>query len=406
MTALAPDAIEDPISSLERFLTDNPELQQLEKQTNSFNIFEAVGITRQEIRHSHFLAFLLDPSQSHGLGDRFLKDWLTAVLKTGAAQSPVRLAEILLADLEDTEVRREWKNIDLLCYSRSNNLVIAVENKVGSGEHSNQLERYYEIVESHFSGCKKLYFFLSPDGIEASESIWQSCDYGQIAETLSNLLQNPQVALGREVALTLAHYEKMIRRHVMQDSQVEELCRKIYRQHRQALELIFEHRPDMQSDIADFVQQLVEDDAEEYQLCLGHVTKKFIAFSPSEWDELNGFDNCEGWQSGKIQLLCEWFNQANKLAIVLAISPASEERKREIYDCLRKQEVPGLIKVKSLKPHFQHLCKFQVLMPVDYEQPEIEALKERIKQRWGSFLEHELPKLRTAVAECFPSEID
>lgn len=142
MTISALSSTEDEISSLERFLTDNPELEQLEKQANQFNLFEAVGITRQEIRHSHFLAFLFDPSQSHGLGDRFLKDWLTAVLKTGAEQSPVRLAEILLADLEDTEVRREWKNIDILCYSRSNNLVVAIENKVASGEHSNQLERY------------------------------------------------------------------------------------------------------------------------------------------------------------------------------------------------------------------------------------------------------------------------
>lgn len=184
---------------------------------------------------------------------------------------------------------------------------------------------------------------MSPEGTEASDPTWQSCDYGQIAETLSNLLQNQQITLSREVELTLSHYEKMIRRHILQDSKVEELCRKIYRQHRQALDLIFEYRPDMQSDIADFVQQLIKEATEDHQIDIGRAVKMFIAFHPNEWSKLNGFDDCEGWQTSKSQLLIEWFNQPNSLSIVLAISPASEERKKEVYDCLRSQRAPGLM---------------------------------------------------------------
>ena len=40
---------------------------------SGLNIFEAVGLDRQEIRHSNFLAFLLRPQESHGLSDAFLK---------------------------------------------------------------------------------------------------------------------------------------------------------------------------------------------------------------------------------------------------------------------------------------------------------------------------------------------
>ncbi len=45
--------------SLEAFLLDNPELGQLEALLDEFNIFEAIGAVRQEVRHSDFLAFLL-----------------------------------------------------------------------------------------------------------------------------------------------------------------------------------------------------------------------------------------------------------------------------------------------------------------------------------------------------------
>jgi hypothetical protein len=58
---------------LEKFVANNADLERLESLLNQFNIFEAVGMVRQEIRHSHFLAFLLNPSASHRLRDIFLK---------------------------------------------------------------------------------------------------------------------------------------------------------------------------------------------------------------------------------------------------------------------------------------------------------------------------------------------
>ena len=39
------------------------------------NIFQILKITNKEIRHSNFLSWLLDPNQSHKLGDIFLKDF-------------------------------------------------------------------------------------------------------------------------------------------------------------------------------------------------------------------------------------------------------------------------------------------------------------------------------------------
>lgn len=114
---------------LEAFVVDNDDLERLEALLAQFNIFEALGAVRQELRHSDFLAFLLDPSQNHGLGDVFLKRFLKRVL-VRAADPPLSAVEIDVADLHEAEIRREWRHIDILIHDPESRLVCAIENKV------------------------------------------------------------------------------------------------------------------------------------------------------------------------------------------------------------------------------------------------------------------------------------
>jgi hypothetical protein len=66
---------------LEDFVLKNRELIELEELLDQFNVFEAMRAERTEARHSDFVAFLLDPTRPHGLGDIVLKSILQAVLK-------------------------------------------------------------------------------------------------------------------------------------------------------------------------------------------------------------------------------------------------------------------------------------------------------------------------------------
>ncbi len=144
----------DPKTLLEQFVVNNDDLERLESLLHQFNIFEAVGMVRQEIRHSHFLAFLLNPSASHGLKDIFLKAFLKRILAQ-SANATVSPIAVDVANLADTQVRREWKNIDILLVSPTSQIVCAIENKVDSGEHSNQLQRYRQIVQQEFPTTAK-----------------------------------------------------------------------------------------------------------------------------------------------------------------------------------------------------------------------------------------------------------
>lgn len=103
----------DPdLRALEDFLVANRDLERLEALLDRFNILEALGVVRQELRHSDFLAFLMDPRGNHGLGDTFVKRLLQrALMVAGDVSVPLTPIELELWDLGRVEVRREWQHI-------------------------------------------------------------------------------------------------------------------------------------------------------------------------------------------------------------------------------------------------------------------------------------------------------
>ena len=57
--------VEEQVKELEGFIFNNKELEKLESIEDKFNIFSSLGIINQEVRHSNFLAWLLNPHETH-----------------------------------------------------------------------------------------------------------------------------------------------------------------------------------------------------------------------------------------------------------------------------------------------------------------------------------------------------
>src|SRR3954468_19517483 len=105
----------EALAALEWFIVENDDLLALASLIGRFNIFDALRIARAEIRHSNFLAFILDPAESHGQSQLFLRALLMDLLKSAPPHlRPLSPIEIDGVDLRGIEVRREWQNIDLL----------------------------------------------------------------------------------------------------------------------------------------------------------------------------------------------------------------------------------------------------------------------------------------------------
>lgn len=274
----------EALAALEAFVVDNDDLVALEERIGRFNIFDALGIVRAEIRHSNFLAWLLDPGESHGAGQVFLRAVLMDMLRNAPhADRPMSPVELDGLELGGVEVRREADNIDILIAADDPRLVVAIENKIDSGEHSNQLERYRESVARRFPDHAPLFVFLTREGDEPSDDAWTPYSYADLHATLSRVRRLQASSLSDDVRAFLDHYLRMIRSRFMDDPKIDELCDRIYRNHRQALDLIFEHRADPRSVLLDAFQDALA----EMDGFAGNIVrhKNRVMVNPATWDD-------------------------------------------------------------------------------------------------------------------------
>jgi hypothetical protein len=239
------DRTESDIAVLERFVVENDDLAELEAEIGRLNIFDALGIVHAEIRHSNFLAWLLDPAESHGQGQLFLSAVLMDILRNAPPEArPLSPIDLDGADLRGVQVRREWRHIDVLIVIDEPRVVVAIENKILSGEHSNQLSRYAETVAAGFPGHRAFHVFLTREGDEPSDEAWSPYDFGQLHAALDRCVRRNEDSIGEEVRVFVGHYLAMLRSRFMDDPKIDELVDRIYRNHRQALDLIFERKSD------------------------------------------------------------------------------------------------------------------------------------------------------------------
>jgi PD-(D/E)XK nuclease superfamily len=198
---------------LGNLIIDNQDLDFLESTLSEFNIFEAIGVVRQEIRHSNVIAFLLNPQETHRLSDLFLKKLLIcALLKSeNPTLSPIGID---IANLENVEIRREWKNIDILIYSPMNQFVCVIENKVDSSEHSDQLKRYEAIIDGEFPEYHKLFIYLTKGGYSASRQKWLSLSYEEVVNEIESICNKYRSTMSNDVYTLISHYVSLVRRHI------------------------------------------------------------------------------------------------------------------------------------------------------------------------------------------------
>ena len=382
-------AFQEEMTLLEALVVDNPELEQIEALLDQFNIFEAIGAWRVELRHSDFLSFLLNPSQSHGLGDLFAKRLLQKALAGAPEQSPLRPIDLDLANLGGIQVLREWQGIDILLLDEANQLAVIIENKVLSGEHGDQLKRYREIIRQNHPTYRQVCLFLTPEGDDPSDSTYVPIDYTVIAEQVEKILGTRATTIGPDVRTLMSHYSQMLRRRIVSESEIAELCRKIYRKHQRALDLIYEYRPDLQAAVREILESLVQS---QPTLTLDHCSKSYIRFAPKTWDTpvlLQG----EGWTRSNRILLFEFGNFPERLRLSLIIGPGPIELRQKLMNMTQTSPI--------LKPAFKSLGKsYNTIYVRDwisskvYKESGPEEINAEILKKFAHFMDHDLPEIQ------------
>lgn len=319
----------EAIAALEAFVVDNDDLVQLEERIGKFNIFDALGIVRAEIRHSNFLGWLLDPADTHGTGQLFLRAVLMDILHRAPNDiRPLSPVEIDGRDLAGVEVRREQDHIDILIAADDPKIVVAIENKIDSDEHSNQLERYRDAVTKRYPDHDALYVFLTREGDEPSDEQWSPYSYADLHASLSRVRRLNDNAIGDDVLVFLDQYLRMIGSRFMDDPKIDELCDRIYRNHRQALDLIFERKADPRRVIVDTFAECFP--ADQYER---RNTGKACIIEPLAWREIFPPDGDFGPRSqptGWVRPMIVTDAKGTEAKIEIWVGPTRDPKNRQL----------------------------------------------------------------------------
>lgn len=122
---------EDFFGEVQRF--KDKQSEQKARGVNEYNLLSTVLPIHDEVRlHSRTIASLLDPNGSHFQGGLFLSHFL-------------KMIAVDDFDIENTIVKREYKNIDIYITDQTKHLII--ENKIYACDQNEQIKRYIEEIE-------------------------------------------------------------------------------------------------------------------------------------------------------------------------------------------------------------------------------------------------------------------
>jgi hypothetical protein len=389
--------IEEKLSTL----IDDGDFARINARMARFNVFEAMGAVRSELRHSNFLAFLLSPTRAHGLGSEVLLRVLRAVLaRMQADQRPVRPLELVVGDLDGAIVYRERDNMDLLIEIKALNLVVLFENKISAKAGDGQLAGYKKILDARYSKERRLLVFLTPDGTPPDEDGYVAFDYSDLATVLDDFIDQ----LNPDTALIIRHYTEMLRRHIVPDKELQDIARQLYQRHKEAFDFVFECRPTPEG-LVELARNLLLGTS---GLSEDRHAATMLRFVPQSWDNVSTLNTCPTnlWtRTGRAAVFeiktgkGDANNLSERVNVALIIGPADAKIREALYNGARK--IPALFKglVKPMGNKYSTIYSRDFLTAAAAKDMGNEQKVKAITEAWNDFAQNELPALEQAMLE-------
>ena len=120
------------------------------KRGERFNMFATLGVAHYEVTHSAIIASFLDPKESHGQGDKYLRVLLNVIDSR------------IMPDTSNASVYTEYSmndgRIDILIEDNFGHGII-IENKIYACDQDKQLIRYNSFARTKYgSGNYSIYY--------------------------------------------------------------------------------------------------------------------------------------------------------------------------------------------------------------------------------------------------------
>ena len=355
--------------------------------------------------HSRIVSWLLNPSAHHRQAGHFISALLNATMAP---------SQLLSADWSVAQVRQEWENVvdgqwgylDILILNQEYQGLIAIENKIFSQEHSNQLTRYRRALADAYPDFTRHHIFLSPAGIspylERDQRYWQPASYSIIHDAIQQGLEKGIADPDANALLQI--YSTTIRRNVMSDTSLEQQARRIYLEHREALDIIFANKPNWIGEIKPMLKEAV---AKHSFWKLDREYANYVYFRAADWDEFPSSKTGTGLGSQSNALLpFEFSFYDERPLLALALSPADPNNvdiRAALFDAARQN--PSIFKSPSnsltegwMILHKEPEC---ILEPADYGLSWDDGAARRKIEAWiDKFAEEQFPEMNRIIVDC------
>ncbi len=153
-------------------------------------------------------------------------------------------------------------------------MAVIIENKIWSGLQDKQLERYYAIVKNTFQYPYTLGVYLTPTGVDPTCRHFVAMSYAEVGAILAGVVATTPHIRHTDVGVVIRHYADLLGRHIVNQSDIADLCRSIDREHRKAIDLVIEYRERRRRDVQAELEGLVRKAGSS--LTLDESTTKYV----------------------------------------------------------------------------------------------------------------------------------
>ncbi len=178
-----------------------------------FNIFSTLGVAHYEVTHSAIIACFLNPKESHGQGDKFLRLFLDTI------------GDSIINNTSQATVYTEYSTpdgrIDILIEDENHTHGIIIENKIYAEDQPEQLKRYNDFALGKYHNENYSIYYLTLTGTDASEESVKGIKYERISysKDIMNWLEKciKESAVNPLIRETLIQYRNHIKQLTNQD---------------------------------------------------------------------------------------------------------------------------------------------------------------------------------------------
>lgn len=374
------------------------------------NLMEILKVSHKELQHSNFLAWLFDPNANHKLGDLALKEFIKIYFKENQFQNlwnqnGLSVFDFVQLDFDDLEIRREYKNIDLIFLSQKNQFCIIIENKIHSTEQNGQLEKYRKIVEDEYNQFKhKIFIYLSLEDQSISESEqdqYLQLNYEHIIKLIQCIIWNQQRKISDKTKFVLEQYLQTLQSMLNKNEEIEEIAQQLYKKYKSAFDLVFKYSAPVGNDeIWNTLKDLI---LHEGTLKPFQSNKTYIRFQPKYfYENLKRLENSglisqTDDLSNNWMFLFEFTLKNDQVFFAFKIGPGEQDAREKLYSiCKRHNNIFTKITNGTLRAKWHQVFQKQIITPIEYQNylnNDSVNIEQIIEKRFKELIDEDLPKI-------------